>query len=117
LGADFPVEKFLKTPINVITRVVQEVTRLEQYRANLEASSIAKLATRLDQIAHIHFQFPGECKAEPKDYIPFPDFDPEADKKQAKGPSRGTELVLRELISKYRIPMHVFVALMKPGES
>jgi len=114
---DYPAEKFIKTPINVITRVVQEVTKLEKYRANLEASTLAKIGTRLDQIAHAHFQAPGECKADPKDYLPFPDFDPEADKKKAKGPSRGTELVLRELISKYRIPMHVFVALMKPGES
>ena len=83
----------------------------------MQASAVAKLGVKVEQVVHGWFQLPGDCKAKPEEYLPFPDFDPEAEKREARGPSRGTELVLRELISKYRIPMHVFVALMKPGES
>jgi hypothetical protein len=117
LGVDFPAEKFVKTPINVITKVMQEATSIQQYRANLEASTTAKLISKIDHVVHAWFQVSGDCKSEPKDHLPFPDFDTENAKKASKGPSRATELVLRDLITKYRIPMHVFVALMKPGES
>jgi hypothetical protein len=96
---------------------MQEATSIEQYRANLAASTTARLISKIDHVVHAWFQVSGECQSDAKDYIPFPEFDSENAKKASKGPSRATELVLRELITKYRIPMHVFVALMKPGES
>jgi hypothetical protein len=114
LGMDYPPEVFLRTPVTVIRRAVQEAHDIEQYRANLASSAIAKMATQLDHVVHTWFQAPGECKSTAKLYLPFPDWENKAEAdKPSNGPSMPTELVLRELIASKRIPLHVFVALMK----
>ena len=68
------------------------------------------MATVLVQIAH---GFSGSKRPAPKvqakDFLPFPDWKPEA--AAADGPDAPTKFVLSELVRSRRIPLHVYAAL------
>lgn len=113
LGADFPADRFLRTPVRVIRWVLQELDNQEYGQANLNALPVARLTATLIGIAH---GFSGSKRAAPKvevkDFLPFPDWNPEGAK--AAGPSEETVVLLKELLRKRRIPMPVFTALITP---
>ena len=115
LGSDFPRERFLRTPINVIRWVLREIDDREKALANLGALPVARLTQILIQIAH---GFSGSKrpapKTEVKDFLPFPQWRPAS--QQADGPEPGTKFVLTELGKQRRIPIHVLAALMTPVE-
>lgn len=113
MGADFPREEFVRTPIGIINRVLEEISDYEQATANINSMSTATLANLVLHVAH---GFSGSKrtgpKSKPQDYLPFPDWQPEAKRKEAI--SSATKTVLIELIKTRRIPMHVFSSLMTP---
>lgn len=115
LGADFPADRFLRTPVAVIRRALREVDDKEKGTMNMEALPVARLTHVLIQVAH---GFSGSKRASPqidmKTFLPFPDWRPAS--QQADGPSPGTKHVLAELAGKRMIPLHVLAGLMTPAE-
>jgi hypothetical protein len=115
LGADFPADRFLRTPINTIRWMLRVIDDREKGQANLEAVPVARLTQILIQIAH---GFSGSKRAAPKinvrDFLPYPEWRPASS--QADGPSNPTKFVLASLGRKQMLPAHVLAALMTPVE-
>jgi hypothetical protein len=115
LGADFPRERFLRTPIGLIRWILRQLDEREQALANMAALPTARLTQLVVQIAH---GFSGSRRPAPKmkvqDFLPYPKLSPAS--AEAEGPDDPTKFILTELGRSHRIPMHVFVALMTPVE-
>lgn len=113
MGADFPREEFVRTPISVINKALEEISDYEQATANINSMSTATLANLVLHVAH---GFSGSKrtgpKSKPQDYLPFPDWQPET--KRRANIDDTTKKVLIDLIRNRRIPMHVFSSLMTP---
>lgn len=115
LGLDFPRERFLRTPVSALRRVLRELDQREQAQANLDALATARLAHLVMQVAH---GFSGSKrpppKVEVKDFLPYPEFRPQGE--EADGPDQPTRFILTELGQKRLLPIHVFTALIAPAE-
>lgn len=115
LGADFPRERFLRTPISTIRWVLRQLDDREQAQANLEALPTARLTQILLQIAH---GFSQSKRAAPKtkvqEFLPFPNWRPAT--AEADGPDQPTRFILTELGRQRRVPIHVLAALLTPSE-
>jgi hypothetical protein len=115
LGADFPADRFLRTPISTLRWLLRVIDDREKGQANLEAVPVARLTQILIQIAH---GFSGSKRAAPKvnakDFLPYPDWRPASS--QADGPSNPTKFILASLGRKRLLPPHVLTALMTPVE-
>lgn len=110
LGDDYPRDRFLRTPIRTLRRILTYLDHQDQAQANLDSISTARLADLLLKVAH---GFSGSKKAppktEPKDWLPFPKYRVESQKaEEADAP---TKFILSELAHKFAIPIYVFVAL------
>jgi len=115
-GADYPPERFSRTPISCIRLVLRELDHREQAEANLASSTTARLCFLLRQGLHAHSGATTPLTdVDIKSYLPFPDWKPPTE--EVKGPSEMTALVLRETLRRREIPMHVFIALITPPES
>jgi hypothetical protein len=115
MGADFPRERFLRTPISVIRWLIRELEDQERIQADIESLTTAKLAALVTQIAH---SFSGSKKPAPKttakDFLPFA-HTPVRQQQQAAGPSEATKFILVDLMRRGQIPGHVFTALRAPS--
>lgn len=113
LGAEFPRERFMSTPVRLIDKALQEISNHEQATANINSMSTATLANLVLQVAH---GLSGSKRAAPKtkaqDYLPFPNWTPTSDKVQRLDPI--TKAALVTLARQQRIPVHVFSSLMSP---
>ena len=113
LGTDFNRDQFLRTPIAVIRRVLDRIASIEQEKANAYSVSTARLTSVLINIAH---GFSGSKSKAPKidvkDFLPYPDWAPEA--QETEGPSETTIHILVNLVKRNAIPRHVFVSLRTP---
>lgn len=110
VGGDFTPQRFLRTPISTIRWLLRQIDDHERGHLNAQSVSTARLAATLVQIAH---GFSGSKRPAPKvqakDFLPFPDWKPEA--AAADGPDAPTKFVLSELVRSRRIPLHVYAAL------
>lgn len=117
IGVDFPRERFLRTPIGAIVKVLKHIDSEEQRTTNLQSSAVAVLGV---QLAYIAWGFSGSKSGKPKvklqDFLPFPDWRPPGAKVQ-EGPSEETRAVLTQLLRTRQIPMHVFTQLVTATES
>lgn len=109
-GADFPADKFTRTPISTIKWVLEQVDDREKAEANLRAVTTAQLTQIVLQVAH---GFSGSKKAAPKtslkEFLPFPDWKPQAESSHTA--SEPTKFILSQLVSKGEIPLEVYLAL------
>lgn len=115
MGADFPAERFLRTPIRTIDWLLKELDDLEKLRANISSMTVAQLTNIVLQVAHgmSGSKKPGP-KTTPKTFLPFPDWRPV--RSQSDGPDQPTKFILAVLAKQRAIPMHVFTALTKGVE-
>lgn len=112
---DYPAERFARTPISHIHRIIDELDNCQQSDANLASITSAQLCHLVRQAIHIFSQSAGSTSTgDPRQYLPFPEWAPP--KAEPKGPSEMTALVLRDALRRREIPMHVFVALISPPE-
>lgn len=115
LGADFPQERFLRTPISTIRWALRQLDDHEQSQANLDALPTARLTQILLQIAH---GFSGSKRAAPKtkvqEFLPYPDWRPSS--ADAEGPDQPTKFILTELGKQRRLPVHVLTGLLTSAE-
>lgn len=115
IGADFPAERFLRTPVSTLRWLLRELDDQEKAQANIDAITAARLTNLVLQVAH---GFSGSKRAAPKtkpeDFLPFPNWRPT--NQEADGPDQPTKFILSELLRNRQIPMHVFVALITPSE-
>ena len=111
IGADYPRERFLRTPVSTIRRVLRHLDDREQRKANEKALTTARLTQLVVQIAH---GFSGSKKTPPKvnakDFLPYPEWRPTSE--EASGPDQPTKFVLTQLVREMRVPLHVYTALM-----
>lgn len=116
LGADFPRERFLRTPVQAILKLLKYIESEEQRVANVYSAATAILGVQMAFIAH---GFSGAKGGKPKvtlsDYLPFPDWKPPTEVVR-DGPSPETKAVLISLLRERRIPMHVFTQLNSSPE-
>jgi hypothetical protein len=110
LGSDFPRERFLRTPIAVIRWVLRQIDDYEKAAANIASVTTAQLTQVVIQAAHSFSQSRGAGPTtKPQQFLPFPDWQPEGEKKQQLDPA--TKTILAKLLKKGQIPIHVFAAL------
>lgn len=113
LGLDFPAETFVRTPIRVINRALDEVSSFEQATANINSISTATLANLVVQVAHAYSGSKRSApKSKPQDFLPFPHWSPLGKNKSPLNDA--TKKILADLLKQQRIPMHVFTGLMTP---
>lgn len=112
-GADYPAERFARTPINHIRRILTELDNKTQAEANLASATTAQLCFLVRQAVQVfsHSTTPLNGITN-RTYLPFPDWKPPSAK--PVGPTEMTSLALREALRRGRLPMHVFVALITP---
>ena len=110
LGDDYPRKRFLRTPISLLKKAYDFISNQEQAEANRAAMTQAAMTDLMLKIAH---GFSGSKKkapnTKPKDFLPYPDYRPlgtAADEADAP-----TKFILTELVKRFAIPIHVFVAL------
>ena len=115
LGADFPKDRFLRTPISALRRVFRYLDDQEKAEANLQALPTARLCQIVIQLAH---GLSGSKRAGPKvtakDFLPYPEWKPPS--ADASGPDQPTKFILSELGRNRQLPPHVLAALMTPAE-
>lgn len=116
IGADFPRERFLRTPVQAILKLLKHIESEEQRVANVYSASTAILGVQMAFIAH---GFSGSKGAKPKvslsDFLPFPDWKPPTEVLR-DGPTTDTKAVLISLLRERKIPMHVFTHLSTSPE-
>lgn len=113
LGADYPRERFLLTPVSTIRKILSTLSDEEQRRANVASRSTASLAHLIASVAHGFSKSAGSpMKFGANVFLPYPDWKPAGDTKS--GPDEGTKFVLSQLVQSRRIPLHVFTALVTP---
>lgn len=111
LGDDFPKDKFLRTPISTINNVLHKMRDEEMRKANTASLTNAHIAHLVINIANSFAGSKrGAPKIKPKDFLPFPDWQPKT--APTSGADSATQFVLGVLISRSQIPLHVFSALM-----
>ena len=116
LGADFPRERFLRTPIRVILETIEFLDNEEKRHFNLISSTTAKLCVQLVWTAYGFAGGKGpKPQVELKDFLPFPDWRPPEDGQEA-GPSPTTRAMLSRLLRERRIPMPIYTELISPPE-
>ena len=116
IGADFPRERFLKTPVKKLRWILSKIEENEKNEANTLSVTTARLTHLILQIAE---SFGGKSspgsKVEPLDFLPFPEVLKES--RRIAGPSPETKTVLSRLVRARGIPMHVFTALITEAGS
>ena len=112
LGADFPAEVFIRTPIKVIRKALSKVENLEQYQANLHSLTAQRGAALLFTALHTTQGHKPPSMDERK-LLPFPDWRP--DNAPVLGPTEQTLKVLRKVFAERRIPLAAFTALRTPA--
>lgn len=112
IGQDFPPERFLRTPLNTVKWVLEELDDAQKAKANLDAVTTAQLAQIVLLVAH---GFSGSKQSAPKiqvkDFLPFPSWQP--NRSASDGPSDPTKFVLSELFRERRIEPRIFAALIR----
>lgn len=81
----------------------------EQADANLAAVTNARLADLVLKLGHSFSGSKKKATGIPKDWLPFPDYRPQA--KEADHADEPTRFILSELVHRFEIPVYVFVAL------
>jgi len=112
-GADYSPENFLRTPTQTIRTQMMLAENEAQRHINSTSISGSYIAHYLIQIAH---SYSGSKKAppktEPKDFLPFPEWESAWDRKGTHNrPSELTRAILKTLLIKRRLPIHVYIAL------
>ena len=111
LGVHYPPEKFVRTPLKVIGRLVEHINTREQYEANRDSITQAQMAHLLMMLGHA---YSGSKKSpprvQPSSFLPYPEF--RGAEQEDKGPDKATQFVLSEVGRQGRIPAYVLVALM-----
>ena len=88
---------------------MDNVIQKEQADANLASLSTARMCDLVLRVAHGMSGSKKKVGGAPRDWLPFPEFRPEAQKaEQADEP---TKFILSELVRSFEIPVYVFVAL------
>lgn len=110
MGADFPRERFIRTPISLLKKAYDFVINQDEAEANRAAITQAVTADMLLKIAH---GFSASKKrapnTKPKDFLPHPDYRPlDSEADEADAP---TKFILSELVKQFAIPVSIFVAL------
>lgn len=117
IGNEFPIHKFVRTPVSVIKRLLERINDEEQRRANIAALTSAHVAQLIVATAHGFSGSKGAGpRTKPKDFLPFPDWVP-LGLDSNTGPDEGTRFVLSQLIKQGLLPAHVFTALISPPEN
>jgi hypothetical protein len=115
LGADFPRERFLRTPISTIRWVLRQIDDYEKAAANIASVTAAQLTQVVIQVAHNFSQSHGPGPTtKPQQFLPFPDWHPQDEHKKELDPT--TKDILAKLLKKGQIPIHVFAALSTEPE-
>lgn len=113
LGVDFPRERFLRTPVKALSRVVAFIDSEEQRRYNIASISSAHISAQIISIAHgLSGSKASPPKVTAKDFLPFPDWNPEPARKE--GPSPDTQATLTRLLKQGRLPLHIYTSLTTP---
>ena len=112
-GVDYYPEKFLRTPTQTLRQLLLLSENENQRQANQLSVSAGYVTSYLLQIAH---GFSGSKKAPPKttakDFLPFPEWEPlEGTENRTDRPSELTRSVLKTLLIKRKLPIHVYIAL------
>lgn len=116
LGVDFPRERFIRTPIGAITKLIMWVDSEEERLANLYSHAVGNLGVELAHIAHGFAGGKGKSPdIKPKDFYPYPEWKPLTEG-PTDGPSVETKLTLGRVFRKRQIPPHVYVHLMGSPE-
>lgn len=118
LGADFPRERFMRTPTKVLSKVLQYLESEEQRHANILSASTSMLGVQIAYIAHgMGGGKAPKPKVDLKDFLPFPNWKPLAEEGEPKtGPSPSTKVALARLLRERRIPAYVFSQLNSSPE-
>lgn len=112
LGGDFPRERFVRTPIGILNKVLVLVDNDYQRKLNELSYTTAQLNQLLLSVAHGFSGSKGRRpQTKPQDFLPFPDWKP-LNKESATGPDSTTKALLFSLHKNHRIPVHVFTALI-----
>jgi hypothetical protein len=115
LGADFPQERFLRTPIATIRWVLRQIDDHEKAAANIASVTTAQLTQVVIEVAHSFSQSRGAGPTtKAQQFMPFPDWKPEGETKQQL--DQTTKTVLAKLLKRGQIPIHVFAALSTTPE-
>lgn len=120
IGADFPAQRFLRTPIRTIRALLVQIDYKEKSRANTLSATAAKGQERiilyLRQLIQLQVskKLP-EVKLSPEDLLPFPGLRPPGMENYNGLPER-TRKILIDLGKERRIPMHVLMTLLHPPE-
>lgn len=100
----------MRTPLSLLKKAYDYVLNAEQAKANQDSITQAQMTDLLLKIAH---GFSGSKKkapsTKPKDFLPYPHHRPigsTADEADAP-----TKFVLTELVKRFAIPVHIYVAL------
>ena len=112
-GNDFSPEKFLRTPTQTLRSLMLLAENESQRHTNHLSVSASYVTSYLLQIAH---GFSGSKKAPPKttakDFLPFPEWEPlEGTENRTDRPSELTRSILKTLLIKRKLPIHVYIAL------
>lgn len=105
LGADFPKEVFIRTPIGLIGRILQAAHDDEKRRANIGSISTAKLTQVVLSVAQAFGGSKEPNRTKISDFLPF-----ELDAESSEVEER-TKEILTKLVKSQRIPPHVIAAL------
>ena len=110
MGDDFPRERFIRTPISLLKKAYDYAVNLDQAEANRAAMTQAAMSDMILKIAH---GFSGSKKrppnTKPRDFLPHPDYRPIGSTADEADPP--TKFILTELVKRFAIPVHIFVAL------
>lgn len=117
LGADFPRERFLHTPIRVILAALEFIDNEEQRQHNIAASSTAKLCMQLVSIAQGMSGSSAPLKVKFEDFLPFPGWRPPEDDRGTTGPSPETRSVMGRLLRERRLPLPIYSQLISTDDS
>lgn len=116
IGADFPAERFLRTPLTTIRELLADIDFRAKHDANIVSATAAQGVHYLVQ--YLHRQVYGGQDApttEPQNFLPFPTL-----KHPSEGDDDGSSLLkpqTKKIIEKLgetgRIPLKVKDALLK----
>jgi hypothetical protein len=117
LGADFPRERFLRTPITALGDLLLYLENEEQRQANIQSAAVGKLGV---QLAYIAWGFAGGKGGKPqvelKHFLPFPEWQPLVTESASIGPTPETRSILTRLFKERKIPAHVYTQLTSSPE-
>jgi len=105
LGADYPKDVFIRTPIGLIGHLLKSCHEDEKRRANIGSISTAKLTQVVLSVAQAFGGGKDRNRTKISDFLPF-----ELDA-QASEVEELTKEILTKLVKSKRIPTHVIAAL------